>query len=34
VKSTWEPVLANLKSDFISVADSEAVTVAAHAISL
>ena len=34
VQSTWEPVLAKLKPEFISVADSEAVTVAAHAISL
>jgi glutamate synthase domain-containing protein 3 len=34
VQSTWEPVLANLKPECISVADSEAVTVAAHAISL
>ena len=34
VQSTWEPVLANLQSEFISVADSEAVAVAAHAISL
>jgi glutamate synthase domain-containing protein 3 len=34
VQSTWEPTLANLKSECISVADSEAVAVAAHAVSL
>jgi hypothetical protein len=34
VQNTWEPVLANLKPECISVADSEAVTVAAQAISL
>jgi hypothetical protein len=33
VQSVWEPLLANLKPDFIPVADSEAVAVA-HAISL
>jgi len=33
VQSVWEPVLANVKCEFISVADSEAVAVA-HAISL
>jgi len=29
VQSVWGPVLANLKPDFISIADSEAVAVAA-----
>ena len=34
VQSVWEPVLANLKPDFISVAETDAVAVAAHAISI
>src|SRR5258707_12324750 len=34
VQGVWEPALANLKSEFISVADSEAGAVAAHAASL
>ncbi len=34
VQSVWQPALAKLKSEFISVVDSEPVTVAAHAISL
>jgi hypothetical protein len=34
VQSTWEPVLANLKSAFVSVAGTDSVAVATHAISL
>jgi glutamate synthase domain-containing protein 3 len=34
VHSTWEPVLAKLKPDFISVAENELVAVATHAIAL
>src|SRR5713101_230746 len=34
VKSVWEPALTNLKPEFISVADSEALTVTEDAISL
>jgi len=34
VQSVWEPALTNLKPEFISVADSEALTVTEDAISL